>query len=168
MQEHDGVKVYRFRTNGMRFIQKLNTHRLWWTKNRLETGISMYQGLKALRRTHQYDIVEMPECGGEGFLINYLMRATTLVRFHSPAQLIMSHYDVRRVDIAFCSLVERIAFRGSSAYSSCSRFLAQEVRKKLGVRHPIRVIPNGIDLDVFDAAGQVDIRRKFGIRHDLF
>src|SRR5207237_10741964 len=64
------------------------------------------------------------------------------------------------------SRVLPIALSGTSAYCSWSRFLAQEVRKKLGVRHPIRVIPNGIDLDVFDAAGQVDIRRKFGIRHD--
>ena len=28
------------------------------------------------------------------------------------------------------------------------------------------MIPNGIDLELFDRATQVDIRRKFGIRHD--
>src|SRR5207302_9962486 len=97
---------------------------------------------------------------------NNLTRATTLVRFHSPAELIMSCYDVRSADITFCSLLERTGFRNASAFSSCSQFLAQELRDKLGFRRPIRVIPNGIDLELFDAGEQVDIRRKFGIRHD--
>src|SRR2546428_3000088 len=107
MQEHDGVKVYRFRTNGrvMGSLQKLNKLRLWWTKNRLENAVSMYAGLARLRRLHHYDAVEMPECGAEGLLINNLTQAPTFVRFHSPAQLIMSYYNVRRADIACCSLL---------------------------------------------------------------
>jgi glycosyltransferase involved in cell wall biosynthesis len=168
MQEHDGVKVYRFRTNGrvMGGFQQLNKLRLWWTKNRLENAVSMYRGLAILRRVHNYNVVEMPECGAEGLLINNLMQTPTFVRFHSPAQLIMSYYDVRRADIAFCSLLERIAFRGAGAFSSCSQFLAKEVHQKLGLRRPIRVIPNGIDLELFDRAAQVNIRRKLGIPRD--
>jgi len=40
------------------------------------------------------------------------------------------------------------------------------MRDKLGVRRPIRVIPNGIDLDLFDRAEHVDIRRKFDLPRD--
>lgn len=168
MDEHDGVKLYRFRTTGrlMRSIQHLDKPRLWWTKNRLENALSMYRGFAILNRRHQYDIVEMPECGAEGLLINRLTRARTLVRFHSPAQLIMSYYDVRRADVICCSLLERIAARAAGFFTACSQFLAQEVQQKLGWQRAIRVIPNGIDLELFDAAEQVDIRQKYGIRRD--
>ena len=105
LQEHDGVQVYRYRSAKMSIFHKLQEHRLWWTKNRLETAMSMYRGLRRLRRTHRYDIVEMPECGGEGFLINHLTRVRTLIRFHSPAELIMRYYDVRKADIALCSFI---------------------------------------------------------------
>ena len=56
----------------------------------------MYRALKALRREHDYDVIEMPECGAEGLLVNYLMEAKTVVKFHSPARLIMPFYDVCR------------------------------------------------------------------------
>src|SRR5713101_1357320 len=61
-QEHDGVQVYRFRTNGRQMPGRHQHDKLrsWWTKNRLENAVSMYRGLTALRRNHEYDIVEMP------------------------------------------------------------------------------------------------------------
>ena len=163
--EHDGVKVFRFRGDGwlMRGAQKLDRLRLWWTKNRLENGLSMYDGLRTLMRRHKYDIVEMPECGAEGLLVTNLLRLPALVKFHSPSQLIMHHYDVRRSDITFCSFLEKMGMRGADAFTSCSRFLADEVRDKLRMRRPIRVIPNGIDLELFDREEQVDCRRKFDI-----
>ena len=167
-EEHDGVTVYRFRADGrlMRAFQKLDKHRLWWTKNRLENAVSMYRGLEELRKKHNYDVVEMPECGAEGLLINNVPEGNTLVKFHSPAQLIMRYYDVMPMDISLCSIAEKIGFRGARAFSSCSRFLAKEVSDKIGLRRPIRVIPNGIDLGLFDAAEQIDVRSKFGIPRD--
>jgi glycogen synthase len=166
--EHDGVKVFRFRSDGraMSGLQQLNKLRWWWTKNRLENGLSMYSALRDLKREHEYDIIEMPECGAEGLLVNNLMQATTVVKFHSPARLIMQYYDVQRADIMLCSLFERLGMRRASAFSACSRFLAQDVRDKLGIRRPIQVVPNGIDLGLFDRAEQVNIRQKFGLPHD--
>ncbi len=168
IEEHDGVKVHRFRNNGLltQCFYPLEKHRLWWTKNRIENSLSMFRGFKSLRRQHEYDIVEMPECGAEGFLLNNLTRMTTLIKFHSPSRLIMPYYNVRQADITLCSLVEQIGIRGAKAFSSCSRFLSEEVRNKLGIRKPIRVIPNGIDLDLFDNDKQVDFRRKFKIPRD--
>jgi glycosyltransferase involved in cell wall biosynthesis len=99
-------------------------------------------------------------------LINNLMRATTLVRFHSPARLIMPYYDLPGADIHFCSIAEQVGLRRATAYSSCSQFLADQVHHDLHVRKPIRVIPNGIDLELFDGEQQVDIRRKFDLPGD--
>jgi len=166
--EHDGVTVYRFRSDDhlMRRFAQLGKLKLWWTRNRLENGLCMYRALRALHKEHYYDIIEMPECGAEGLLINNLLQATTLVKFHSPAQLIMQFYNVLRADITLCSWAERFAMRRARAFSACSQFLATDVREQLGIRRPIRVIPNGIDLTLFDRAEQVDIRRKFDLPRD--
>ena len=166
--EHDGVAVFRSRGNGVAMLglKQLAAYRLWWTKHRLENGLNMYRALKKLNREHRYDIIEMPECGAEGLLVNNLIPGTTVVKFHSPARLIMPYYDVRRADIALCSLVERLGMYRASAFSACSQFMASDARDKLGIRRPIQVIPNGIDLDLFDRAEQVDIRRKFGLPRD--
>ena len=163
--EHDGVKVFRFRGDGflMRSAGRLEKFRLWWTKNRLENALSMYHGLRLLRRQHEYDLVEMPECGAEGMLITNLLRLPALIKFHSPSRLIMCFYDVRKSDIRFCSFFEQLGIRGADAFSSCSRFLADKAQEQLGVRLPIRVIPNGIDLELFDREEQVDCRGKFNI-----
>jgi glycosyltransferase involved in cell wall biosynthesis len=165
---HDGVTVFRFRAGGrfMNSLKRLDKHRLWWTKNRIENGWCMHLALKELRSRFEYDVVEMPECGGEGLLVNWLQRAKTVMKFHSPAKLIMSTYDVRKADHVACSLVEKIGIRGAGAFTSCSRFLADEVRQKMGVRRHVEVIANGIDLQLFDAEQQIDARAKFGLPRD--
>ncbi len=167
-ESHDGVKVHRYRSNGlwMRALKRLDKHRLWWTKNRLENAYCMYRGLRALLRDRHYDVIEMPECGAEGALINHLQGGRNLVKFHSPAALIMSCYDVRKADVRWCSFVERIGIDAANALTSCSRFLADEVRTKLRVKTEIKVIPNGIDVELFDREEQIDAREKYGIpRH---
>jgi glycosyltransferase involved in cell wall biosynthesis len=78
----------------------------------------------------------------------------------------MPTFDVRKADVRACSIVEKIGIRGAGAYTSCSRFLADEVRTKMGVRREIEVIANGIDLDLFDHAAQIDARAKFGLPKD--
>lgn len=170
-EEHDGVRVYRFRSDGllMRSLYVLEKRRLYWTKNRIENALNMYNSFKTLNRENRYDLIEMPECGAEGFLINNLVRTKTLIKLHSPARLIMpfyKNYDLNPLDISLCSCVEQFAMRGASAFSSCSRFLADEAGKKLGIQKPIQVIPNGIDLELFDNADQVDICRKFDLPSD--
>jgi glycosyltransferase involved in cell wall biosynthesis len=75
----------------------------------------------------------------------------------------MGFYDVRRTDIALCASLERLAMMGAGAFSACSRFLAAEVQDRLGIRPPVRVIPNGIDLDLFDSADAFDVRRRFDL-----
>src|SRR5262249_42170075 len=150
----------------MRARQRLDNHPLGGTKNRLENGWCMHLALKELRRSFQYDLVEMPECGSEGLLINWLAHVKTVVKFHSPAQLIMPTYDARKADTRACSFVEKIGIRGADALTSCSRFLADEVRNKMGVRREVKVIANGIDLHLLDQAPQIDARARFGLLKD--
>jgi glycosyltransferase involved in cell wall biosynthesis len=123
----------------------------------------MYLGLRKIARQFAFDVLEMPECGAEGLLVNYFTRTPTVVKFHSPAQLIMGNYDVTRADRVLCGSIETLAFRGATGFTAGSRFLATEVRNRLGVRRPVTVIPNGIDLDLFDAAEQIDARERFAL-----
>jgi glycosyltransferase involved in cell wall biosynthesis len=167
-ETHDDVVVHRFQSGGllMRGFEQLGRPRLWWTRSRLQNGLSMYRGLRELMRRHEYDVVEMPECGAEGWLLNHLLPVPTVIRFHSPSRLIMQFYDVRRADVALCSSLERLAMMGAGAYSACSAFLADEVQSRLGIRSAIRVIPNGIDLELFDRSEEFDVRRRYGLPAD--
>jgi glycogen(starch) synthase len=163
--EHDGVTVHRIRVDGMlpRLFRRFGQAGLWWTENRLQNGWSMYRGLSALMERQAFDVVEMPECGAEGWLVNRLVRIPSIVRFHSPARLIMGGYDVRPSDITLCSALEQFAMNGARAFTSCSRFLADEVKTKLGIKTAVEVIPNGIDVELFDSEEQVDIRQRFNL-----
>lgn len=164
----DGVHVWRYRSAGraMHAFARLGQHRLWWSQNRLENAVSMHAALRELRRSQHLDVIEMPECGAEGLLVNYLTPAPTVVKFHSPARLIMPTYDVRRADHILCSLIEQAALWGATTFISASRFLADEVRGRLGVRRDIRVVPNGIDLEEFDHEEPIDARRTFNLSPD--
>ena len=163
--EHDGVAVFRFRAGGwwMRRFKQLGARDLRWSQNRLENALSMWRGLGQLLEQHRYDVLEMPECGAEGLLVTRRCPIPSVVRFHSPAQLIMGTYDVTRNDHRLCGWIERLALGKATGYSSCSAFLAREVESKMGVRPPITVIPNGLDLGLFDAGARDDQRTRLGI-----
>jgi glycogen synthase len=164
--EEDGVRVYRYWSDGtaMRAFHGLGRWALWWTRQRLQNALSMYRGISTLRRQHSYDVLEMPECGAEGTLITRLVNVPSIVRLHSPSQLIMPFYDVRRADIEMCSRVERPAMTGASMLTACSRFLAGEVRQTLRINRPISVITNGLDIDWFDRVSEdVDVYEKHGL-----
>jgi glycogen(starch) synthase len=163
--ERDGITVHRYRPGGrvMEMVRGLGRMKCWWTQQRAENGWSMYHALRALRRRYRFDLLEMPECGAEGLLINACIDIPTVVRFHSPAALIMPFYEVRRADVKVCSWLERRAIRHATALSACSSFLAGEARLKMCIRAPINVIPNGIDLDLFDRETPVDVAKKYGL-----
>jgi glycogen(starch) synthase len=150
--QHDGVHVHRCRATGlvMAFAGLFGKLRCFWTRQRIENAWCMYRGLRQLEKSHRFDIIEMPECGAEGALITQLTSTPTVVRFHSPSRLIMPFYDVPRLDIVLCSWIEQLAMRHATALTSCSAFLASEVKEKLAVHRHIDIIANGIDLPLFD------------------
>jgi glycogen synthase len=150
----------------MKAFDSLGHWQYWWTRQRLENSWSMYQALKRVMQRHKLDVIEMPECGAEGALINSWVSTPTIVRFHSPSRLIMPYYDVRSADMRMCSWIEQHAIQNATALTSCSQFLSDEVQTKMGVRKPIEVIPNGIDLDLFDHEPLVDVLGKYGLPRD--
>jgi glycosyltransferase involved in cell wall biosynthesis len=167
-REHDGVLVHRFRPGGflMSAFGKLDRWKCYWTKQRLENAWGMYEAMKMLARRHKFDVLEMPECGAEGALINSRLDIPTVVKFHSPSKLIMPFYDVPEADIRWCSRVEQKGILDATTLMSCSAYLADEVRTKMAVTQPIQVVANGIDLKLFDEDVEIDVAKKYGIPTD--
>jgi glycosyltransferase involved in cell wall biosynthesis len=163
-----GVTVTRLRKVGPveRLARSADRLRLWWWKNRLQTAANTFAAVRSALSSGQFDVVEMPECGGEGALLNHCLDLPTVVRLHSPAELIMPTYDTKALDRVLTGTVERLGISGARALSSCSRWLAEEVRGRMAVRTPIEVIPNGIDLALFDRDEGIDIHERFGIPRD--
>lgn len=162
------VRVTRFHryTPVERLMPGLGDLGLDWFKNRVMTGTDMMRAVGRELRRGRFDVIEMPECGGEGSLLNAAWDLPTVVRFHSPAELIMSTYPTKRWDRLMTAWIERLGIRGARALSSCSLWLADEVREKLEIESPITVIPNGIDLRRFDESGHVDVHDRFDLPRD--
>ena len=162
--EVDGVQVHRFRRQSklMRAFVAFGDNSLSWTKKRFENAFSMRYGMKQLCQRHQFDIIEMPECGADGAALKH-HGTPTVIRLHSPSKLIMPFYGIGKIDTKLCSAIENRAIGRATALSSCSQFLADETRRKLGIFRPIKVTPNGIDVALFDGSDQIDIRYKYGL-----
>jgi glycogen synthase len=162
------VTVTRHRNVGFveRLLPKLDRRGLYWFKNRLQNAANSFSALRRELKNSKFDVVEMPECGGEGALINHCLDLPTVVRLHSPAELIMESYSTKRADRVLTSMVERLGMSGARVISSCSNWLAQEVRQRGLTDKPITVIPNGIDLSIFDQDEGIDIHERFGVPRD--
>lgn len=166
--EHDGVQVTRIKHEGWthRLLGGARDARCWWFANRLQTAFSAYTALHKVLDKEHIDIVEMPECGGDGILVTTQMQIPTAIKFHSPARLIMNIYDTPKMDRELTAFAEQIAINQATVHTSCSRFLADEVREKMGVGAPIHIIPNGIDVQLFDSEAGIDVVKKFKLPKD--
>lgn len=160
-----GVTVTRWRQDAFlrRALEPAERHRWRWFWSRAANARNFYASLRRALASGRFDAIEAPECGAEGLLVNHLLDLPTVVRFHSPAELIMGMYPTTAMDRRLTAMAERIAISGARALSSPTRWLAEEVRSRMGVRRPIEVIPYGIDLDLFDAVSEVDVDRRFRI-----
>jgi len=166
-----GVAVWRGQSSVRPAIlgRAMDKLKLFWSKNRLETALGMYAALRHVHAAHKLDVIEMPECGAEGLLLNHLVDVPAMIRFHSPARLIMGHYDTKWADRQLCAGLERVAMAGADGFTSCSAFLAEEVKRHVGrASWPIKTIHNGIDLAMFDSAPAVafDLRAHVGVAAD--
>ncbi len=161
--EHEGVHITRIKKEG--WVNKLTdmilSKRCGWAANRLQTAYGAYAGLRNLLESEQIDFVEFPECGGDGALAATLLDTPSAVKFHSPAKLIMGMYDTPRMDRELTAMVEKFGIRQATVRTSCSQFLADEAAEVMKVKRPIHVIPNGIDLELFDRDEGIDVYRQF-------
>ena len=134
----------------------------WWSRNRLENGLRMRRLLRRVGSRRALDVVEVPECGAEGLFLDRRWERRKVVRFHSPAELIMPFYATRPGDRRLCARLERRGFRHAAAATACSRFLAREVANRLAFPQPVVTVPNGIDLAAAGCASGFDLRAAIG------
>jgi glycosyltransferase involved in cell wall biosynthesis len=163
--EHEGVKVTRVLERGFThgIIEGLRAEKCWWAQNRVETAYGAYAALRRALEKESFDMVEFPECGADGALVTTLLDVPTCVKFHSPAKLIMGMYEVGAADIEATSFFEQIAINQATLRTSCSLFLAEEVVRKMNVKRPVHVVPNGIDLELFDRDEGIDLLSRHGL-----
>jgi glycosyltransferase involved in cell wall biosynthesis len=166
--EHDGVGVTRIKIDGWlkRLLGPARARKLWWFHNRVETAHAQYVALRRFLERESIDIVEAPECGADAAAVSLLLGVPVAVRFHSPAKLIMGSYQTPELDRTLTAAVERIAMTRARVRTACSQFVADQVADVMQVPRPIHVIPNGIDLELFDRSGDPAIRRRFGVPAD--
>ena len=168
--EHDGVRITRVRTDG--WLHQLLTparlcHCLWFS-NRMETARGAYLAVVDALKRERIDIVEAPECGADAAEVSLRLNVPLAVRFHSPARLIMGGYRTPGIDRRLTAFVEQIAIDRADVRTSCSRFLAGELQAKMAVPPPVHVIPNGIDVDLFDDSADIDVESRFSIPSRAF
>ena len=134
----------------------------WWSRNRLQNALRMRRLLRRVASRQALDLIEVPECGAEGLFLDRRWERRKVVRFHSPAELIMPFYATRAGDRRLCARLERRGYRRAAAATACSEFMAREVAERLGYRRPIVTVANGIDLGEADRAVPFDLRAAIG------
>ncbi|MBL8753578.1 MAG: glycosyltransferase family 4 protein [Planctomycetes bacterium] len=166
--EHEGVKVTRIKREGSvhGMLDNARKARAWWFQNRVTTSVDAFEGLAKAHAKRPFDFVEAPECGADAMVTTTLLRVPTAIKFHSPAALIMNIYDTPKTDRVLTTFAEQLAINQATVLTSCSQFLADEVHAKMGERKPIHVVPNGIDVPLFDRDDGIDVHAKFGLPKD--
>jgi starch synthase len=163
--EHDGVRVTRVSDQGCLdgAIRGMHSDGVGWASVRVGNAMGSYLALRDLLEHERYDVVEYPECGADGTIVSTLLPVRTCVRFHSPVNLIMPFYGANEREIETATFVEQVAIDRAQLRISPSAFLAAEVSERLRVRPPVHVVPNGIDLDLFDRSEGIDVVERFGL-----
>lgn len=163
--EIDGVKITRCSDDGpyKGFVEGLIGDGHGWAPNRVRTAASAYRAMTALDDVDEYDIIEIPECGGDGMIVSTMIPQRYCIRFHSPAPLIMESYGASEREVEATTMLEQIAVGRADVRVASSQFLADEVVEKLAVPAPVHVIGNGIDLDLYDVDEGIDPVDRFGL-----
>jgi glycosyltransferase involved in cell wall biosynthesis len=166
--EHEGVKVTRVKRDGMvsGLLGDARKKRAWWFQNRITTGADAFSVLAKEHARKPFDFVESPECGADAMVATTFLSVPTAVRFHSPARLIMNIYDTPKIDRVLTAFAEQLGINQAAVLTSCSQFLADEVKNKMQERDPIWVIPNGIDVPMFDRDEGIDVHARFSLPKD--
>jgi glycogen(starch) synthase len=166
--EHEGVKVTRIKREGVvnGLLDNARKTRAWWFQNRVTTATDAYEGLAKAHSKKPFDFIEAPECGADAMVASTFLTVPVAVRFHSPARLIMNIYDTPKIDRVLTAFAEQLGINQAAVLTSCSQFLADEVASKMAEQDPIHVIPNGIDVPLFDRDEGIDVYEKFGLPRD--
>jgi glycogen synthase len=121
--------------------------RLAWAKQVYET----YKTRLCLQI--KFDIIEYPECGGEGYYFYNVVNVVKVVRLHTPWEIVRKLDKIRqaRLDTLVLSHCERSAARHASFITSPSRALAETLKHTWHLPEPT-IIANPIVTSGFKMA----------------
>jgi glycosyltransferase involved in cell wall biosynthesis len=93
-----------------------------------------------------FDIIEYPECGGEGYCLanrKWAEWCVTVARLHTPWEIIHSLDKLKEpfFDVRLQAMMERTSARRAYAISAPSQAIAGRLRKPWGLK-PVEVYPN--------------------------
>lgn len=128
--------------------------------------------IKLSRLQPLFDIIESAECGAESLLVPRNIARKSIIRFHTPWEIIRHLDNLREApgDRYLLPLVERIVTLRASSCSSPSHAMASEIKNRWNV-HKITVIPNPLPVDRFTSATGKEwiytgrVERRKGVHH---
>jgi glycosyltransferase involved in cell wall biosynthesis/GT2 family glycosyltransferase len=122
----------------------------------MQYALGIHQTLLALHAQHPFDLIEFPECGGEGAFALQAKRALgqfnsalLAVRLHTPS---LDGQEFNRLaaldmDIACQQYQEDVSIREADVILSPTRSLLERVTRRMGLQQPGAVIPCPFILD---------------------
>jgi glycosyltransferase involved in cell wall biosynthesis len=125
--------------------------RLAWAKE----AFAIYT--KRLLPAIRFDIIEYPECGGEGYYFSRLRGTIRVARLHTPWEIVRSLDNITEsvYDRMALSCIERSTVRRSSAVTSPTRALAKMLESRWRLRN-IKIIPNPLPVSMYAVASGND------------
>lgn len=103
---------------------------------------------KLINEGHKFDIIEYPECGGEGLEIKCPENCALIARLHTPWEIVRK-YDLLREspgDRILLPFIEKLSVLRSHAVSTPSNALSTLIKCKWKLKN-IHVIPNPIQTE---------------------
>jgi len=109
--------------------------------------------VKDISLSGRFDIIEFPECGGEGFYVRNSKKTILAARLHTPWKLVASLDGISEnpLEKTLLSYIERVPVRAASGVSCPTLSLAATV-KKLWRLDSVDVFPNPIPIDEYPAS----------------
>ncbi len=116
---------------------------------RLAWARQVYGAYKELTASKEkFDIIEYPECGGEGYYFSHECRVPRVIRLHTPWEMVRSLDSIHETlfDRGLLGHIERSAARCATAITSPSSALAKELKSRWDLKK-ITIFPNPLPLD---------------------
>ena len=111
--------------------------------SRLAWAREAFKEYQALSESVRFDLIEYPECGGEGYYFLKADAVARIARLHTPWEMVRLLNGTREttIDRVLLSHIERSSVLKADAVTSPTKALAEIVRKKWHVKN-ISVFPN--------------------------
>lgn len=116
-------------------------HRLCWciaVKNKLGALVNSIG---------KFDIIEYPECGGEGLFISKKMCIKKVVRLHTPWQIVRKFDKIKEPigDTITLPFIEKLSIKRADAISAPSNAIVNKLSESIKLTN-VTIIPNPLNL----------------------